>query len=165
MKREIFTSAFRRLRSSLLPGGTHILQDAAEADDNLQDVFCRLWARRDSLPTQADVEKMGRVAFRNACVDSLRNRRADMSADSLQIESVEVSSTPDELFEVVDRIIDSVLSERDKQILTLREAYEWEYEDLAAHFSLSEANIRMIVSRARRTVRDVWQKRHTNHEQ
>ena len=64
--------------------------------------------------------------------------------------------------------MDAHLSERDREILRLRDADEWPMEEIAARFGLTEAHVRTIVSRARRTIRDRYlelQRIHTdNHK-
>ncbi|MDE6403386.1 MAG: hypothetical protein K2K86_06235, partial [Muribaculaceae bacterium] len=61
--------------------------------------------------------------------------------------------------QVIDRVneIKSLhLSERDREILLRRDRDEWSFEELAEHFNLTPANVRMIVSRARATVRNIY---------
>lgn len=154
MKTEIFASAYRRLRERLLPGAARMLSDTADGEDALQDVFCRLWASRDSLASQEDVERMGARSLRNECIDTLRRRTRRDAEDATPADCA--TQDCDELFAEVDRLMRKILSARDREILIHRERDEWEYDELAAYYSLSPANLRMIVSRARRTVRDEW---------
>lgn len=53
-------------------------------------------------------------------------------------------------------LINGRLSEQARSVLLLRDRDEWEFDAIAEHLGLSEANVRMILSRARRTVRDLY---------
>ena len=57
-----------------------------------------------------------------------------------------------ELYHRVDSLIKTVLSERDRRILLLRDYSGWEMADIAAELGLTEANVRVVLSRARRAV-------------
>ena len=64
----------------------------------------------------------------------------------------------EDLYRRIDRLAGEVLSERDKQILYHREKDGWEFDELAEYYGLSESNVRLIVSRARKALRSIYSK-------
>ncbi|MDE6633448.1 MAG: sigma-70 family RNA polymerase sigma factor, partial [Muribaculaceae bacterium] len=46
-----------------------------------------------------------------------------------------------------------------REILVHRDHDGWEFDEIASHYQISEANARMIVSRSRKTIREIYLKR------
>ncbi|MDE7458692.1 MAG: sigma-70 family RNA polymerase sigma factor, partial [Muribaculaceae bacterium] len=59
-------------------------------------------------------------------------------------------------YESVKAIIDSRLSEREKAVITMRDTMGMDFGDIAEELGITEANTRMILSRARKTVREIY---------
>lgn len=150
---------FMRLRPRLRSIASAMLGSESEADDAVQEAFIRLWGRREA----ADGSEAF-VAVRSASIDALRRRRVRRaeSLDTAFNDPPDDSppAEPSELYEEVSALIDSQLSEREKTILLLRDRDEWEFESIASRFDLSESNVRMILSRARQKVRQIYLTRH-----
>lgn len=158
MKRDFLTTAFERIRGRM----TRMGNDDDYADD-LQDAFCRLWSRRDSIADPEQAEGLLKVTVRNIHIDNLRHRGRYPSVnmeDAGTISDTEVETdNASELYNEIDGIIAEHLSERDRKILHLRDRYGWEFEEIAEHLNLTESNVRMILSRARKTVREIYRNR------
>ncbi len=95
------------------------------------------------------------VSVRNRCIDVLRRRQSHgMVALSEVSEYSEENpaDSVDEIFRRVDSLIKTVLSGRDRRILILRDYSGWEIADIAAELGMTEAAVRVALSRARRTV-------------
>ncbi len=73
-------------------------------------------------------------------------------ADGMEWAADTDDSDTRELYHRVDSLIKTVLSERDRRILLLRDYSGWEMADIAAELGLTEANVRVVLSRARRAV-------------
>lgn len=157
MNVDLIVTAFSRIASRI----RRLEYPDDDSNDALQDAFCRLWRRGYNFKDASHAEKTLNKTLRNIQTDNLRrqavhptselNENGDFTADTRQEEI-------DELYGEVSKIINTVLSERDRQILFLRDRDEWEFDEIALKFSISEANVRMIVSRARKTVREVYMK-------
>ncbi len=158
MKRDFLTTAFERIRGRMTRMGT-----ADEYSDDLQDAFCRLWSRRELIADSGQAEGLLTVTARNIRIDNLRrhNRHPSVNIeDACPIpDSVSETDVITELYNEVDRIIGENLSERDRRILHLRDRDGWEFEEIADHLGLTESNVRMILSRARKAVREAYRKR------
>ncbi len=126
-----------------------------DAADILQDAFCALWGRRQDIADENVAEGLAVVSVRNRCIDVLRRRQSHgMVALSEVPEYSEENpaDSVDEIFRRVDSLIKTVLSGRDRRILILRDYSGWEIADIAAELGMTEAAVRVALSRARRTV-------------
>ncbi|WP_172478314.1 RNA polymerase sigma factor [Duncaniella muris] len=154
---DILTSIFTRLRPRLHSTAARWLGSDSDADDVLQDAFLRLWGKTlDHDMT----ERAAATAVKSTCIDTLRRRkvrRADPLESVADIEPANsANDTAEEIYEDVTVLINGRLSEQARSVLLLRDRDEWEFDAIAEHLGLSEANVRMILSRARRTVRDLY---------
>lgn len=61
-----------------------------------------------------------------------------------------------DIYQSVKALIDANLSQRDREIIYLRDRDGWEFEEIAARYNITEANVRVILSRARRTIRQLY---------
>lgn len=164
MNKELLATAFNRARASL-KAVVHRYSASSdeEADDIIQDAFVKLWTSTGlSINTPEQVGALSRTIVKNLAIDADRRRvshRSVSTDDAPELASMisETSTDADELYAVVNHMIDKHLPERDKTILMLRDRDGWEFEDIAQRFSLSEANVRVIVSRSRRTIRQIYQ--------
>ncbi len=157
MDREFFISAFRNVRRRLMT------RHGDDDEDALQDAFCRLWIRRDDFSSQGEAEGFLTVATRNISVDTHRRRQAHPETDienanRLLSDDEEAGSQTDQFLEI-QRLIKNYLSPRDCEILIHRDHDGWEFDEIASHYQISEANARMIVSRSRKTIREIYLKR------
>lgn len=157
MERDFFISAFRNVRRRLMA------RHSDDDEDALQDAFCRLWTRRDDFSSQGEAEGFLTVAARNITVDTHRRRQAHPETDienANQYESdVEGTYSQNEQILEVKNLIMTYLSPRDREILIHRDHDGWEFDEIATRYQISESNARMIVSRSRKTIREIYLKR------
>lgn len=155
------------MRQRLLTSARRILGNDDDAVDALQDAFVGLWSRADTISDEAHARGATVISVRNASIDLLRRRavrRGDAEASDLSDLS-DPSESSDSIFEEIDRLMATRLSHRDREILRLRDADEWATDEIALRFSLTEAHVRTILSRARRTIRDEYIKLNGNPRQ
>lgn len=163
MKEEFLTSAFTRARERLLNVARRFSTgDTAEADDLLQEAFVRLWSSQSQPKNESEAEALGRTVIRNLAIDSKRKLAAHRPVsfdDAPSIETIPDENDRSEIeatYSSVTIMIDRTLSVRDREILYLRDRDGWEMDDIAEKFEISEANVRVILSRARRTIRQLY---------
>ena len=158
MERDFIISAFRSVRRRLS-------RRSDDDEDALQEAFCRLWTRRADFSTQSEAEGFLTVAARNVSIDRRRRLQAHPEADIDMIDRHPITEEdPDprlELINEINRLIDTGLSPRDREILHRRDRDGWEFDEIASRYGISEANARMIVSRSRKTIRELYLKRQT----
>lgn len=161
MSADLLTSTFIRLQSRLKATARQLLNNDTEADDALQDAFYRLWQHRHDVTTTPQAEGLSVTAVRNICLDTLRRRKRDANipldqADIEATESYDDQNNRTGLYESVKRIIDHNLSEREKAVITMRDTAGMDFADIAEELGISENNVRMILSRARKNVRKIY---------
>jgi len=158
MNGDFLTTAFNRIRSRL--NRTDFADD--DSDDALQDAFCRLWTRRDSIKDESQAEGLLAVTSRNIRIDGYRRKSIHPSV-GLE-DAGEPSEQPDgsdetgDIYRRVECLVKEVLSPRDREILFLRDRDGWDFEDLSERFGLTESNLRLIVSRSRKAIREIYRK-------
>lgn len=165
MNGENLISAFRRV-SLRFKSRIKATGEADDVEDALQDAFCRLWSRRADITGERQAEGLLVTASRNLRIDNVRRRQAHPESSIedlgdigfLQQEEDGVS----DLYRKIDKLASENLSQRDREILYHREKDGWEFEDLAQFYGLSEGNVRLIVSRARKNLRNLYLNNQSN---
>lgn len=159
MKTDLLTIAFQRIRSRFVRRDYPVDDDC---EDALQEAFCRLWRRHVEIDDISHAEGLLSITSKNIMIDGLRKRSIHQ-----QVNLGEIGDPPwehnendsDELYAEVARMAAEKLTDRDREILFLREKDGMEFSELAVKFGISEANTRLIVSRARKTLREMYKKR------
>ena len=123
----------------------------------------KLWNKRDALPDVKDVEAYCVTLTKNMCIDRLRIVEAD-KADVDEVptmlvatDDVEAQVERHDAVEQVQRII-GTLPEHQQQVITLRDIEDCSFEEIAEQTGLTAVNVRMLLSRARRTIRERFKK-------
>ena len=136
----------------------HLTSNAQDAEDLLQDLYLKLWQKRDELPDEAMKEAYLVTMIRHLFVDQLRLKRLDTSA-----ELKEEASPPDE--RSLDHQIDAKdeaqqmeglineLPERDATIIRMHVVDNLSYEEIEQDTGLSQGNIRIIVMRTKKKLK------------
>ena len=160
-------SLFKQLLLPLYPRlqrvALRLLGNAEDAEDIVQEVYLKLWSKRDALPDVQDVEAYCVTLTKNMCIDRLRIAEAD-KADVDEVptmlaatDDVEAQVERHDAVEQVKRIIET-LPEHQQQVITLRDMEDCSFEEIAEQTGLTAVNVRMLLSRARRTIRERFKK-------
>lgn len=136
-----------------------MLQNKEEAEDILQDVFLKLWTNKHKLDAYTSVEAYAMCICKNLCLDRLKARKGKNMVDltDLQINSEAVSPyQQSELNDQVDKVQEllGALPENQKVVLHLRDVEGYSFEELEQITGLTLNNLRVVLSRARKSVRD-----------
>ena len=160
MSESILTHTFTALRNKFLRIAMHILPDEDDAADALQDAFCRLWPRRDSIYSEAEAEALTTTTLRNICIDNVRKRRIDTVPIDEEHDRCDESnnSEREERYNEVKKIIENGLTPQQKEIRALKEIEGYTIEEIAMKLSSTESAVRMNLSRARKRIRECYRK-------
>lgn len=140
-----------------------LLGNAEDAEDMVQEVYMKLWNKRDALPDVQDVEAYCVTLTRNMCIDRLRiaeMEKADVDEVPTMLaatDDVEAQVERHDAVEQVKQIIET-LPEHQQQVITLRDMEDCSFEEIAEQTGLTAVNIRMLLSRARKTIRERFKK-------
>lgn len=152
---------FTEFRRGFLRLASHFLPNEDDANDAIQEAFCRLWPRRDDIKTKEEAEALTVTTLKNLCIDMLRKRHLDTVEiedwrDAVTTEPVDVAMETKERFMQVKTIIERELSPLQKEIFYKKEFEDMSVDELSKQMNMQPAAIRMQLSRARKTIRECY---------
>ena len=142
MKESEFTSLVLPLRDRMFRYAQSLLLSPAEAEDAVHDLLERLWRERGRLEGCRRVDSFVMTAVRNRCLDLLRRQRAAGRRD---------------MRELVRRAL-ACLPGRQREVLHLKDIEGYSTREIAGMVGCDEAQVRVILSRARNGLREVLKK-------
>ena len=134
--------------------------NAQDAEDMVQEAYLRLWKRREELPPDIEnMEAYSVVIIRNLCLDAFKSTK--MEEEHRPIGELNVPQTGSLMREVelkdeaniVKRII-GALPEQQQQVVMMRDVDDCSYEEIEQATGLSSVNVRVLLSRARKKIRE-----------
>ncbi|MBQ1886709.1 MAG: sigma-70 family RNA polymerase sigma factor [Bacteroidales bacterium] len=135
----------------------YILENEADAEDALQELYLKLWKGRDLLDDVLNPQAYSVRLLKNICIDRIRSASHVVLTDSLPEKDAGYSQ--DDSIDSRDRL-DKVLSaikslpERQAQILRLRLIEGKTYSQIARITGLNYLTIRVALSRARKSLKN-----------
>ena len=167
MNEEFLVTTFTEMRKGFLRLASRFLPNEEDASDALQDAFCRLWPKRNQIHSSQEAEALAVTTIRNLCIDQIRKEKMDVveldaERDSKPSETIEERLAKEELFLEVEEIINRLLSPIQRQILREKEYEGKSIEEIADGLQMQPTAVRMQLSRARKTIRECYQKRHSH---
>lgn len=158
MKRDKVVSIFTHLHQRLHTTARNIAGDD-NADDILQDAFCKLWTLKNLPSDQQQTEKIASTIVRNVSIDYRRSaeRKTQSSIDKADTDNSQENDIR-ELFVTVKHIIELQLSDMQRQVLWMRDYEGYSFAEVAEKMCITEENARQILSRARKTIRETYKR-------
>ena len=150
MDAESFKKEFLPYHRKLYCIAYRLLENAADAEDLVQEAYLKLWDKREGL------------AIISMCFDLLRSGKYALGKQSVELTEVQNVSQADN-FEVRDearqvRHIIAHLPEQQQKIVTLRDVKGCSYEEIEQITGLNATNVRVQLSRARKKIREEFNK-------
>lgn len=164
MSKDTLTTTFADIRLRLLHIASRMLGNEDDANDALQDAFCRLWRHKDEISTRSQAEALSVTAVKNLCIDNLRKQKntyqisIDQNNEAETVTYEDDNADIEELYDKVNQIIDFRLSDTQKMIVRMRDEEEMSFEIIAEKVNMTEANVRVQLSRARKAIRECYRK-------
>lgn len=148
------------LKDKMFRLALRITLNRAEAEDVTQDILLRVWEQRESLGELRSLEAYVLTAVRNLALDRVaKTDNANVSLDDVQTDAFDSTPRPDEDMEQQEslkrvREIMSGLPEAQRTALQLREIEGHSYRETADIMNVSEANVKVLIFRARQAVKN-----------
>ena len=161
MSDKTLTTVFTRLRRKFLNMAMAILPNEDDAADALQDAFCKLWPRRDTINDETKAEALTGVTLRNICIDRTRKRSLPTVPLNEEHDTADSETTykeREERYNSVKAIIDNELTKLQRRIIELKEIEGVEIVEIAKILQMTESAVRMNLSRARNKIRECYKK-------
>jgi RNA polymerase sigma-70 factor (ECF subfamily) len=132
----------------------------ADSEDLLQELYAKLWSRRDTLETVQNPEAFAVALLKNLCIDFLRSphgtpeRRVgiDSATQAGAIDETRRLEEADELHRV--RQLIERLPDNQRTVIRLRAMGDCSMAEIAGITGLTETNIRTLLLRARRSIKE-----------
>jgi len=130
-----------------------------EAEDIVQEVFIRLWSRKERLKEYRSIEALAMITTKNLCLDRIKAKRYPVEPidDHRRfLENLPADQKPDfseEIFRVKQAM--KSLPEQQQMIIHLRDIEGYDFESIAEIMNMNENAIRVNLSRARKKIREL----------
>lgn len=138
----------------------YILESEDDAKDAVQDLFVKLWNRRDDLQDVRAPLAYSLELTKNQCLDRIRSKNVRQTdrIDETKVRLPDSNSTPDDVFigretvRIVRRCVEE-LPEKQRKVVEMRVLKGLSYEDISGKTGLSQLNLRVLLSLARKSLR------------
>ena len=144
-----------------------LLSNEHDAEDVVQEIWLKLWDKREQLGNIKSMEAFAYRMTRNLCLDKIKLKKPqyydDREEGAYRYDEADHRPDPEsslELKDTVERVNQIIgrLPEQQKTLLQMRDVEGLEYEEIADITGLEINAIRVNISRARKKVRETIQK-------
>ncbi|HMM16082.1 MAG TPA: sigma-70 family RNA polymerase sigma factor [Petrimonas sp.] len=158
MSNEEFKKRFLSFHSLIYRISYRILENGDDADDIAQEVYIKLWEQRNNLESIRNDEAFVVTLTKNLSIDWLRknHRKTTSVTDNKDIRcenrEEERMDARDELSNLMKCM--SALPKTQQEVIRLRHFADLSIREIAEVTRQTETNIRQLLSRARRTMKE-----------
>lgn len=145
-------------KNKLFRFAKQLLRSREEAEDTVQEVYIKLWDRKQSLKSYRSIEAFAMTVTKNLCLDKLKSKR-NTAVHMTEYEVKYEEKEPDQKAELkdavdfVEKIIDQ-LPDLQKMVIRLKDIEGYEFEEISRMLEMNINAVRVNLSRARKKVRD-----------
>jgi RNA polymerase sigma factor (sigma-70 family) len=138
-----------------------LLKDHAEAEDSVQEIFLKLWKMRNELAEYTNLEAFAMRVTRNWCLDRLKAKKpVYIESYARGYELYSEVENPLRMLESTDQMATirkhmQTLPEQQQTVIQLRDIEGYEFEEIAVIMGMNVNAIRVTLSRARNTIREL----------
>ena len=155
-----FKRKFLPYHSKLYRVAFRLMGNEQDAEDMVQETYLKLWKKREELPPDiGNMEAYCVTLTKNVCYDTLRT--SHIEEDNRQPEELSIIQEGDLFREIAvrDEIhqvrqIIGKLPKPQRQIIMMRDVNDCSMEEIEQATGLSAVNIRVILSRTRKKIRE-----------
>lgn len=135
----------------------HLLESREDAEDAVQELYLKLLSSRKDLSSVQNPAAYGIALLKNICIDRIRRRKVRMTVQIEECMMTDVSGPEKSMVDKdrLARLMEEIdkLPERQALVLRMRTIEGLEYEEIARRTGLSQINIRVLTSMARKTLK------------
>lgn len=159
MDAESFKKLYLPYHQKLYRIAYKLLEESCDAEDIVQEAYLKLWNKREELTDIKNPESFSVILLKNLCFDYLRSTKNNLGKRNIEevgkadeISLINEIEIKDEL-NCVKQII-TQLPEKQQEVMKLRHLNECSIEEIEQITGLNAINIRVLISRARKTIRE-----------
>lgn len=155
---EEFKNKVLPVKNKLYRLAYRLMNSQADAEDVVQEVFLKLWSRKEKLNEYRSMEAFAMVMTKNLCFDKLKlksRNQQELNEDKIELNSenpethLEMKNTVSKIHEIIQE-----LPEQQKLVIQLRDIEQCDFDEIAEITDMNLNTIRVTLSRARKKVRD-----------
>lgn len=159
MQASDFKQLFLPCHRKLFSVAYRLMSNAQAAEDMVQETFLKLWMQRDKMEKVDNPEAYSITVLRRIFYDKMRVghlQEVDKDVGSLQVSSSQnISKQLEEADEYQRvRLLITHLPEPQARIMLMRDIEDRSFDEISTETGLTEVNIRSILSRARKKIRE-----------
>ena len=159
MSLEDFTNLILPIKNKLFRFSLRIVGNVAEAEDVVQEVFIKVWNKRNELANYSNIEAWCMTLTKNQSLDKLRSkhRRADSFKEGFDIPTAKSDNpyhqtTYKDTLDRVQKLLGE-LPEKQRLVMQLRDIEGLPYQEIADALDISLQQVKVNLYRARQQIR------------
>ena len=160
MEASQFKAIFLPCHRKLYVVAWHLTRNKQAAEDLIQETFLRLWTRRHLLTDIENPEAYSIMTLRRIFYDVKRIKHIEETEN--EVSAMQYSGETNDLNDCIEakdqwqRIRAMILALPDPQgrVMLMRDVEGRTYEEISAETGLTEVNLRSVLSRARKKIRE-----------
>ena len=158
MTHDEFKKRFMPLQQMLYREAYRMLCDRFDAEDAVQNLYMRLWEKKDELKNVVAIEVYLRTLLRNICIDRWRQLRARDGDEQMHPDEIAIYTPPETDKKETEECLQHFLSglpQVHRKIMQMK-MNGCTLEEIEKVTGLQQTNIRVIISRVRKRFREFY---------
>lgn len=154
-----FKQQFLPCHPKLYRAAFRLMGNAQDAEDMVQEAYLKLWNKRNELAQVLNTEAYCVTLIKNLCYDALRRSQPDedgrtpeelpLTTDTNIAREVEQRDEANQVKKLIGQ-----LPEQQRRVIVLKDVNDCSFEEIEQATGLSAINIRVLLSRARKKIRE-----------
>lgn len=155
----VFEQLFRQYHTSLCRYAFSVLKDTAASEEVVQDVFLKIWEKRNELEITVSVKSYLYRAVHNSCLNRIDKKKREVRMDEVPLKVVHHASPPaDDMQsrELEKAIADAMqqLPEQCRKVFELSRFGDMKYREIADTLGISVKTVENQMGKALRIMRE-----------
>lgn len=155
-----FTYRVFPIKNQLFRFAMRLVNNVAEAEDVVQEVFIKIWHKRDDLNEVKNIEAWSMRLTRNLSIDKLRSKHQKVQHLADGLDFVSQQATPYQALATQDSLtyiqqLMQALPEKQRAVMHLRDMEEMSYQEIADVLNISLDQVRTNLFRARQKMKQL----------
>ena len=135
----------------------HLLESRDDAEDAVQELYLKILSMHGKLVYVREPAAYGITLLKNICIDRIRRRESRRTEQLEEFIAADASGPEKQMAEkdILSRVMKEMerLPEKQAKVLRMRAVEGLEYDEIARRTGLSQVNIRVLISIARKTLK------------
>jgi len=154
-----FQTLFRKYYPAMCHFAHQFLNDSELAEETIQDLFVKIWEKRENLNIQTSVKHYFFRSVRNHCLNQIQHEKIKKQYSDRMLESTHQEINPDQFYievdlvERIERSIDSLPPKR-QEIFRLSREQGMKYKEIAETLNISVKTVEAQMGLALKYLRE-----------